>query len=88
MCGIHVPLTTQIYPLHLYRSLAILNFCLEQSSTVEPHYNGTEGTDCIFALLPKSGVAIWAISVKKKHKKAEEKNFFYLLLLARYPIVR
>ena len=44
--------------------------------TVEPHYNGTEGTDCIFALLPKSGVAIWAISVKKKQKKAEEKNIF------------
>ena len=52
-------------------------------STVEPHYNGTEGTDCIFALLPKSGVAIWAISVKKSRKKQRKKTF-----LARYPIVR
>ena len=43
---------------------------LSSVNTVEPHYNGTEGTDCIFALLPKSGVASWAISVRKK---AEEK---------------
>ena len=45
---------------------------MTKGHTVEPHYNGTEGTDCIFALLPKSGVAIWAISVRKKEKKAEE----------------
>ena len=48
--------------------------------TVEPHYNGTEGTDCIFALLPKSGVAIWAISVEKKQKKAEEKTFLIVII--------
>ena len=48
--------------------------------TVEPHYNGTEGTDCIFALLPKSGVAIWAISVKKGRKKQRKKTFLAVII--------
>ena len=71
----------------VFRPLVV--FCFEhRKSTVEPHYNGTEGTDCIFALLPKSGVASWAISVRKKAEKSKEnKTIFWFLLLARYPIV-
>ena len=57
-----------------------LHKCIESrtsiKTTVEPRYNGTEGTDCIFALLPKSGVASSAISDREKSRKKRKKTFF------------